>query len=55
MFIKGGERYGPYPKKKAKKRVHPEEGKLLKRSYDWLKWKIADLGDFSYHRPCLEH
>jgi hypothetical protein len=55
MFIKGGERYGPYPKKKAKKQVHLKEGKLLKRSYDWLKWKIADLGDFSYHRPCLDH
>jgi hypothetical protein len=55
MFVKGGERYGPYPKKKAKKQVHSKEGKLLKRSYDWLKWKVADLGDFSFHRPCLDH
>ncbi|MDI7259023.1 MAG: hypothetical protein QME90_03770 [Thermodesulfobacteriota bacterium] len=48
------ERYGPYPKKKGKKRTRMREGRSLNRSYDWLKWKIVNLGDFSFHLPCLE-
>ncbi|NWF94090.1 MAG: hypothetical protein HXY46_14410 [Syntrophaceae bacterium] len=48
-------RYGPYSRKKGKKRSHLREEKFLKRSYDWLKWKITESGDFSFRRPCLEH
>lgn len=55
MFMKDVERYGVYPKKKGKKKAHLKEGKFLKRSTDWLKWKVADLGDYSFHRPCLDH
>jgi hypothetical protein len=31
-----------------------KDGRLLKRSYEWVKWKIADVGGSSFHRPCLE-
>jgi hypothetical protein len=47
------ERYGPYPKKKGKKN-RMKEGRLFKRTYEWVKWKMADIGSFSFHRPCLE-
>lgn len=46
-------RYGPHPKKKGRKRPHSKEQGFLK-SYDWLKWKITHLGDFSFRRPCLD-
>ncbi|GEM_PF-700801 len=49
------ERYGPYPKRKAKSRLPLKEGRFLKRSYEWLKWKIIDLKGISFHLPCLEH
>jgi hypothetical protein len=49
------ERYGPYAKKKEKKRVRPKEGRFLKRSYEWLKWKVEKIGEFNIHHPCLEH
>jgi hypothetical protein len=56
MFWNGlNYRYGPYPKKKEKKRSHFKEERFLKRSHDWLKWKITDLGDFSFRYPCLNH
>jgi len=48
------ERYGPYSKKKVKKHPHVKEGRFLKRSYDWLKWKVTNVGDFSFRHPCLE-
>jgi hypothetical protein len=48
-------RYGSYLKKKEKKRIRFKEGRFLKRSYEWLKWKVADSGGVSFHRPCLEH
>jgi len=48
------ERYGPYPKKKEKKRNRMKEGRFLKKTYEWVKWKIADSGGFSFHRPCLD-
>jgi len=48
------ERYGPYPKKK-KKRIRSKEGRLLKRSFEWLKWKIDKVGEMTIHHPCLEH
>jgi hypothetical protein len=51
MFEK---RYGPYPKKKEKKPVRPQEGPFLKRSFDWLKWQLIQIRDFSFHKPCLE-
>jgi hypothetical protein len=48
------ERYGPYPKKKEKKRSPKKEGRFLKKTCEWMRWKIADIGSFSFHRPCLE-
>ena len=51
--IKG--RYGPYPKKRGKKRVRSKEGIFLKKTYEWLKWKNENIGHFSFHHPCLEH
>ncbi len=55
MFKKGCDRYGPYPKEKERKKDRPKEGPLLKRSYDWLKWKMEKIGGFYIHHPCLEH
>jgi hypothetical protein len=49
------ERYGPYPKKKGKKRHPMKEGRLLKKKYEWMRWKFAEVGKFSFHRPCLEN
>jgi len=49
------ERYGPYPKKKGRSRIKSKEGKFLERTYEWLKWKIENVGNFSFRRPCLEH
>jgi len=48
------EGYGPYPKKKTKKRVRVKEERFLKRTYDWLKWKRADNGGVSFYRTCLD-
>jgi len=48
------ERYGPYPKKRAKKKNRMKEGGFFKKTYEWVKWKMADSGKFSFHRPCLE-
>jgi len=47
-------RYSPYQKKKRKKTVWPKEGQFLKRSFEWLKWKVIQIGDYSFHKPCLE-
>jgi hypothetical protein len=48
------ERYGPYPKKKEKRRVRSKEDPFLKRTDEWLKWKIENIGNFPFHHPCLE-
>jgi hypothetical protein len=48
------ERYSTYPRKKEKKPVRPKEGEFLKRSFEWLKWKVIQIGDYSFHKPCLE-
>ena len=48
------ERYRPYPKKKGEKPVRFKEGAFLKRTYEWLKWRITNIGGFKYHTPCLE-
>jgi hypothetical protein len=48
------ERYGPYSKKKREKKNPPKEGGFFKKTYEWVKWKTADIGSFSFHRPCLE-
>jgi hypothetical protein len=48
------ERYRPYPRKKEKKPVQFKEGIFLKRTYEWLKWKITNIGGFAYHTLCLE-
>lgn len=49
------ERYGPYPKKKERKKSRMKEGSFLKKTYEWMKWKIENTGNFSFRRPCLEH
>jgi hypothetical protein len=49
MFEK---RYGPHPKKN--KQARSREGRFLERTYEWLKWKLIQVGDFSFHKPCLE-
>jgi hypothetical protein len=48
-------RYGPYSKKKEKKRGRTKERRFLKQSSAWLKWKVTDSGGSSFYRPCLEH
>jgi len=48
------ERYAPYSKRKEKKRIRFKEGRFLQRTYEWLKWKITNIGGFAYHTPCLE-
>jgi len=55
MFKKGCDRYGPYPKEKGKKKVRSEEGRFLKKSFEWLKWKIDKVGGLHIHHPCMEH
>lgn len=49
------ERYGPYPKKKEKKRIRTGESNFLKRSYNWLKWRAEKIGGVTIYHPCLEH
>ena len=49
------ERYGPYSKKKEKRRKQSKEGGLFTQGRDWLKWKIAVIGGSSFYLPCLEH
>jgi hypothetical protein len=41
-------------KNQKKKPVRFKEGAFLKRTYDWLKWKITNIGGFAYHTPYLE-
>ncbi len=48
------ERYGPNRKKKGKRRANLKEGRFFKKTYEWLKWRIAEVGSFSFHRPCLD-
>jgi len=48
------QRYGPYSKKKEKKKNPTKEGGFFKKTYEWVKWKKTDIGSFSFHRPCLE-
>lgn len=49
------ERYGPYPKKKGKKRGRFKERQFLKKTYEWVKWKVDNIGGFLFHHPCSEH
>lgn len=49
------ERYGPHSKKKEKKRIEAKEGSLLKKSFNWLKWRSDKVGEISIYHPCLEH
>jgi hypothetical protein len=46
--------YGPYSKNKKKTPIQFKERRFLQRTYEWLKWKITDIGGFAYHTPCLE-
>jgi hypothetical protein len=47
------ERYGPYSRKRKKKRSRFKGG-LLKGNSEWFKWKIAIVGGSSFYHPCLE-
>jgi len=49
------ERYGPYAKKKGKKRGRIKKGDFLNRSPEWLKWKVTISGGSSFYYPCLAH
>jgi hypothetical protein len=49
------ERYGPYSKKKGKKRGRIKKGDFLNRSPEWLKWKVTISGGSSFYYPCLAH
>ncbi len=49
------ERYGPYPKKKEKKRGRINERDCLKQGSTWIKWKVASRGDSFFHHPSLAH
>jgi len=49
------DRYGPHSKKKGKKRIQAKEGGLLRKSFDWLKWKADRIGGITIYHPCLEH
>jgi len=48
------ERYGPYSRKKKKKRGRLKEG-FSKGNTDWFKWQIAVVGGSSFYHPRLEH
>ena len=48
------ERRRPNTKKKGKKPVRVKEAAFLKKTYEWLRWRITNTGDFTYHTPCLE-
>jgi hypothetical protein len=54
MSVSIREQYKPYSRKKEKKGGRFKEGQFLKRTYEWLKWKLVQIGDFSFHKPCLE-
>jgi len=54
MSEKVRERYSAYQKKKGRKTVSPKEGQFLKQTFEWLKWKVIQIGDYSFHKPCLE-
>jgi len=50
------ERYGPYPKKKEKKKIRmKKEGSFMKKSFDWLQWRSDWIGGMILYHPCLEH
>jgi len=46
--------YGPYPKKKERRHVRVREGGFLEKSFEWLKWKLIQIGDFSFYMPYLQ-
>ena len=48
------DRYSAYQKKKGEKTVWPKEGQFLKQSFEWLKWKVIQIGDDLFYKPCLE-
>jgi hypothetical protein len=54
MPNKPAKRYSIHPEKKKKKRVPLIEDHFLKRSFEWLKWRLIEAGDFNFHKPCLE-
>ncbi len=47
-------RYSIYSKKKEKKRAATRDERFLKKSFEWLKWKLIRIGDINFHKPCLE-
>jgi hypothetical protein len=55
MFGSKNERYGPYPKKKGKRRAQVKEGRSLNKTYEWVKWRLDRIGQATIYHPCLEH
>ena len=47
------ERYGPYSKKRGKKRSRFKERGFLRQSSEWMKWKIRTIGDASFYYQCV--
>jgi len=47
------ERYGPYSKKKEKKRGRPHARDGLKQGEAWIRWTVASSGNSSFYYPCL--
>jgi hypothetical protein len=39
---------------KGKEEELSKRGKILKKTYEWLKWNVAETASFPFHRPCLE-
>ena len=44
------DRYGPYPKKREKRRTRLKERRI--RNNEWLTWKRLDIGGLSFYVPC---
>ena len=42
------------PKKKEKKQTRLQETRFLKKSCEWLKWRVPDRERFLFWIPCLE-
>jgi len=47
------DRYGPYPKRRQKRRIRFHERR--KANEEWLTWKRLDVGGLSFYVPCSVH
>jgi hypothetical protein len=43
MSVSIREQYKPYSRKKEKKGGRFKEGQFLKRTYEWLRWKLVQI------------